>query len=200
MVTPYFYALSEAALVAHYERVCDAVPMLSVLLYNIPQRTANALTPCTAAAIVERCPNVVGIKDSSGNLSQTIQYQALRGGQFQVAQGADGLLVAGLAMGIHAGVSGNANVVPELVVAVFDAWWQGDQACARAAQARLDRARHALGDGLDLSLFKRVLGRRGVPVGDVRPPLPATTEALVDAAVREIEAGGVPVGGAASLV
>ena len=194
VVAPYYFPLADDALVAHYVRLSESVPGLPVLLYNIPQRTANALVPRLAARIVGRCPNVVGIKDSSGNLSQTIEYLSLRP-DFQVAQGADGLIVAGLAAGIPATVSGNANVFPELVVAVFEAWWRGDLAGARVAQARLTSVRHALGDGLDLSLFKRVLAHRGVPVGDVRAPLPAATEAAVHATIAAIEAAGVSVAG-----
>jgi 4-hydroxy-tetrahydrodipicolinate synthase len=192
VVAPYFFPLSEAALIDHYVAVCAAVPEFPVLLYNIPQRTANALPPPLAAEIVRRCPNVVGIKDSSGNLSQTIEYASVRA-DFQVAQGADGLLVAGLAMGIQATVSGNANVFPELAVAVFDAWWRGDPAAARAAQLRLNVARHALRDGLDLSLFKRLLGQRGVPVGEVRSPLRPATDAEVDAARATLESAGIAV-------
>ncbi len=148
--------------------------------------------PHVAAEIVRRCPNVVGIKDSSGNLSQTIEYFTLRA-DFQVAQGADGLLVAGLAMGVEAAVSGNANVFPELAVAVFEAWWRGDQAAARTAQARFDAARRPLRSGLDMSLFKGVLARRGVEVGDVRSPLRPATETEIQAAVAAIEAAGVTV-------
>ncbi|MDQ3811998.1 MAG: dihydrodipicolinate synthase family protein [Chloroflexota bacterium] len=191
VVAPYFFPLADDALIDHYVAVCSAVPEFPILLYNIPQRTGNALLPAIAAEIVRRCPNVVGIKDSSGNLSQTIQYRAAGAG-FQVAQGADGLLVAGLAMGIQATVSGNANVFPELAVAVFEAWWRGDQEGARAAQERLDRVRHALRDGLDLSLFKRVLARRGYPVGDVRSPLPRASQAEVDEAVAAIQAASIP--------
>jgi 4-hydroxy-tetrahydrodipicolinate synthase len=162
------------------------------LLYNIPQRTGNALLPRIAAEIVRRCPNVVGIKDSTGNLSQTIEYRQLRT-DFQVAQGADGLLVAGLATGIESAVSGNANVFPELAVAVYEAWWRGDQSAARAAQARFDSVRHPLRNGADMSLFKRVLAERGVPVGDVRAPLRPATDSEVRAAVQAIEAAGVAV-------
>ena len=198
VVSPYYFPLSDDALLGHYESVSEAVPGLPVLLYNIPQRTGNPLVPHLADRIVNRCANVVGIKDSTGNLSQTIEYLSLRP-DFQVAQGADGLILAGLAAGIQATVSGNANVFPELVVAVFEAWWRGDLAAARAAQARLTTVRHALGDGLDLSMFKRVLGRRGVPVGDVRAPLPAATEAAVDATVAAIQAAGVAVVGQPSL-
>jgi dihydrodipicolinate synthase/N-acetylneuraminate lyase len=192
VVAPYFFPLADEALVAHYVAVSAAVPRLPVLLYNIPQRTGNALLPHVAAEIVRRCPNVVGIKDSSGNLSQTIEYRALRE-NFQVAQGADGLLVAGLAMGIEATVSGNANVFPELAVAVFAAWWRGEQTAARAAQACFDAARRPLRSGSDMSLFKRVLARRGVSVGDVRSPLRPATEGEVQAAVDALEAAGVAV-------
>ncbi|HEY3058926.1 MAG TPA: dihydrodipicolinate synthase family protein [Chloroflexota bacterium] len=192
VVAPYFFPLSDEALRAHYVAVAAAVPRLPMLLYNIPQRTVNALPPRLVADIVRQCPNVVGIKDSSGNLSQTIEYCALRA-DFQVAQGADGLLVAGLAVGIQATVSGNANVFPELAVAVFEAWWRGDQAAARAAQAQFDAIRRPLRDGMDLSLFKRVLARRGVEVGEVRAPLRAATQGEVQAAVEAIEAAGVAV-------
>jgi dihydrodipicolinate synthase/N-acetylneuraminate lyase len=192
VVAPYFFPLPDDALVAHYVSVAAAVPRLPVLLYNIPQRTGNPLLPQLAAEIVRRCPNVVGIKDSSGDLSQTIEYCTLRPG-FQVAQGADGLLLAGLAMGIEATVSGNANVFPELAVAVFEAWWRGDQAAARTAQDRFDAARKPLRSGLDMSLFKRVLARRGVSVGDVRSPLRPATETEVQAAVDALEAAGVAV-------
>lgn len=190
VVAPYFFPLANDALIEHYVAVSSAVPDLPVLLYNIPQRTGNALTPAVVADVARRCPNVVGIKDSSGNLGQTIEFCSARAG-FQVAQGADGLLVAGLANGVEATVSGNANVFPELAVAVFDAWWRGDHDGSRAAQQRLDLARHALRDGLDLSLFKHVLARRGLSVGDVRSPLPRATEAEVDAAVSTIERAGI---------
>lgn len=190
VVAPYFFPIGDQGLVDHYVTVATAVPDLPILLYNIPQRTANAVGPAVAAEIARRCANVVGIKDSSGNLAQTIDYRGVRP-DFQVAQGADGLLVAGLANGIEATVSGNANVVPELAVEVFEAWWRGDQDGARAAQRQLTVARHALRDGLDLSLFKRVLARRGVAVGDVRSPLRTATEAEVDAAAAAIAASGV---------
>ncbi len=198
VVTPYFFPLDDDALIAHYVTVAEAVPYLPILLYNIPQRTGNALSPRVAGEIVRRCANVVGIKDSSGNLSQTIEYGGLRRG-FQVAQGADGLIVAGLAMGVQATVSGNANVFPELAVAVFDAWWRGDQTAARTAQRQLDGARRPLRDGLDLSLFKRVLAHRGVNVGDVRAPLRRASVTEVDAAVAAIEAAGVTMRAAAPV-
>src|SRR5438445_2400750 len=57
VVAPYFFPLSDEALVAHYVAVAAAVPRLPVLLYNIPQRTGNELLPCVAAEIVRRCPN-----------------------------------------------------------------------------------------------------------------------------------------------
>lgn len=192
VIAPYYFANAEDALLAHYVRVSEAVGDFPVLLYNIPQRTTNALSPRLVADIVARCPNVVGIKDSSGNLSQTIEYTRVRP-NFQVAQGADGLLVAGLAVGIEAAVSGNANVFPELACAVFDAWWRGDQAAARAAQQRFDAARRALRDGSDLSLFKRVLARRGVPVGDVRSPLQPATDAELGAAIASLAATGIAI-------
>jgi dihydrodipicolinate synthase/N-acetylneuraminate lyase len=94
-------------------------------------------------------------------------------------------------MGAQATVAGNANVFPEVAVGLFDAWWRGDLAAARAAQERFSAIRRALKNGGDLSLFKAVLARRGVPVGSVRAPLRQAPESEVEAAMRALAAYGV---------
>ncbi len=190
-VTPWYYVLSEAAMLEYYRQVAEAMDGYPVYLYNIPGNTGNNLTPTTVAEIAARHPNVLGIKDSSGNMQATIEMLGIRNGAFQVITGPDGLLLAGLAMGVKANVSGNANVVPELFVAVYEAFGRGDLAAARAAQARIDVVRRILKDGADLSLFKAVAARRGVPVGGMRGPLLEAPTSAVEAAVQALEAAGV---------
>ncbi len=192
VVTPYFFSYDDKALVAHYVRVAESVPDFPIFLYNIPQRTGNNLTPAIVHAIAERCPNVLGMKDSSGNLTQIIDSAGARGGKFQVAIGSDSLILSALVAGIPATVSGNANVCPELFVELFEAYWHGDLVGAQAAQAKIQIVRRALHDGADLSLFKSVLAYRGIPAGGVRPPLLNTPPPEVDAALQTLRECGIP--------
>lgn len=193
IVTPYYYHPGDDGMIEHYVRVAQSVPDFPIYLYNIPQMTGNNLSPATVAAIVARCPNVVGMKDSSGNLQQVLESVPLRGGRFNIAMGSDGLVLSALAAGIQASVSGNANVFPELFVELFQAFWRGDWSAAQSAQARIQHVRRILKDGSDLSLFKAILARRGLPVGGVRAPLVNAASHVVDACLRALDSAGLEV-------
>lgn len=171
MVTPYYFPVSLQTMVEHYCRVADAVPDTTVYLYNIPSRTVNNFTRAGAAAVIERCPNVMGVKDSSGNLENTLSFVGLKDGKFQVACGSDSLVFQAIQQGAVACVSGNSNAYPEVTVAMFEAFWRGDLAAAARQQEILDVVRNALMNGSDLSLLKRAVEYRGIPAGAVRPPL-----------------------------
>lgn len=188
VVTPYYFRVPDEALIAHACRVAEAAPDLPIFLYNIPQNTGNVLSPAVAEAIAARCPNVVGVKDSSGDLDTLSRFTAVAGGRFQVLCGSDRLLCDALQAGAQGSVSGNANLFPEIVVGLFEAFARGDLGGARAHQEQLDRARAALGDGCSLSLYKRVLERRGLRGGPVRAPLPEAPTALVEEAIARLRA------------
>lgn len=193
VVTPYYYHPGDEGMIEHYVRVSQSAPDLPIFLYNIPQMTGNNLSPAIVAAIAERCPNVVGMKDSSGNLQQVIDSVPLRGGRFTLAMGSDGLVLSALAAGIQASVSGNANVFPGLFVELFQAFWRGDLSTAQSAQTRIQDVRRILRDGSDLSLFKAILARRGLPVGGVRPPLVNASAQTVGACIEALESVGLEV-------
>ncbi len=191
VVTPYYFRLPDAALIAHYTAVAESVPEFPIFLYNIPQNTGNSLTPAVVAEIARRCPNVVGIKDSSGNLAQLAEYRSGVSRRFYTLVGCDRLILAALASGADGAVAGNANAVPEPFVELFDAMAAGDLPRARLAQARITAVARILGDGSDLSLFKGVLKWRGLSVGPVRRPLLTADDDVVAAHIRELEAAGV---------
>lgn len=171
LITPYYFQYSERALFEHFAAIARAVPDLPLYLYNNPPVTGNTISSALASKLVEHFPNIVGLKDSNGSLETLVRCKMLRDGHFNTAIGNDGLILAGLARGLDACVSGNANVVPELVVNLYDAAARGDLLTARHLQDVLDAVRLALADGLDLSLFKGMLARRGLAVGTVRAPL-----------------------------
>jgi 4-hydroxy-tetrahydrodipicolinate synthase len=178
VVTPYYFRLPESALVEHFCRIADAVTDTPVFLYNIPQCTGNALSLPAVKAIITRCPNIVGIKDSSENRDTLLSLTGLNEGRFQVICGSDSLLSYALEAGACASVSGNSNVFPEVVVELFRAFWQGDLDGAHRQQERLNQVIESLQSGPTPSLFKRVLELRGLRGGAVRPPLPEATEEM----------------------
>jgi len=191
VVTPYYYRLTDEALVAHYSAVADSVPGLPVFLYNIPAKTGNSLSPAVVAQIAQRCANVVGIKDSSGELANLALMRMAVNRRFYTLVGSDSLILAGMANGADGAIAGNANAIPEPFVAMFAALAEGDWAKARLLQDQITSATRILGNGSDLSLFKGVLKRRGLPVGPVRRPLLTATPGETERCARELEAIGL---------
>ena len=191
VVAPYYYGLPANALVEHFCRVAAAVDDMSVFLYNIPQCTGNNISQAVAKAVIERRSNVVGIKDSSGDLAALSEFVSLRDGGFQAICGSDGLLLHALEAGASASVSGNANAFPEVVVGWFEAFWRGDLEAARDQQELLDQIRESLHDGRSVSLIKRILESRGLAGGPVRPPLPEATPEMIAAAQDRLRAQGL---------
>lgn len=188
IIPPYYYHYDDEALFQYFAQVAEQTPDFPIYLYNNPAVTCNTVTLSVLRRLIERYPNIAGLKDSSGTLATLAASRQLRDGSFNTATGADGLILAGAAMGIDACVSGNANVVPELVVALHAAATQGDLPRARELQATLDAVRAILGDGADLSLFKGVLARRGLAVGAVRAPLVQAPDATISACWQALTA------------
>jgi 4-hydroxy-tetrahydrodipicolinate synthase len=179
MIPPYFYHHRDEALQCHFETVAQQVPDFPIYLYNNPSVAGNNLSTPLVTQLLERCPNIVGMKDSSTSLDTLFAVSTARNGAFNTASGSDGQVLVGMAMGFDACVSGNANVAPELVVALYHAASQGNLTLAREFQRKLNAVRQILKDGADLSLFKGILAQRGLTVGDVRPPLLPASEAVV---------------------
>ena len=194
VITPWYFRLGDAALLAHYVRVARAVPDLPIFLYDIPQNTGNALSTETILAIADRAPNVVGVKESAGDVARIAELVTAARGRLSEFVGNDALALPGLEAGARGSVSGNANVFPELFVALFAAYRSGDRAAARRADERVQQTRRILHDG-DMALFKAILARRGHAIGRVRPPLPDVTPAEVERCVGELRAMGLEVVG-----
>ena len=119
IITPYFAAASQDELYAHYMAVAEAVD-LPIVLYNIPARTGNALSPATVAKLAKNAPNIVGAKDSSGNFDNLKQYiEQTRGldKEFSVLSGNDSLILPALVFG-GKGV-GLMNMIMYAILAVF---------------------------------------------------------------------------------
>ncbi len=174
VVTPYYNRPSQAGLKAHYEAVAEAV-QLPIVLYNVPGRTGVDLSDAVTAELAAH-PNIVGIKDSTGDMSRLGWMRANISGQFDLISGDDGSFLAYLAAGGQGVISVTSNIAPEGMVALYDAVMAGDLATARSWQDRLIGLHRNLFSDSSPSPAKYCLARLGLCTEEVRLPLVPTRE------------------------
>lgn len=169
VITPYFVQPSQDELVAHYTAVASATK-LPVMLYNNPPRTSVNVLPRTLARCME-APNVVGIKDSSGDLTQSIEYLLLTGGKAILFSGRDTIFLAMLLHGAAGTISPAANVFPKLVIRMYNAARVGDWKVARRINDLLAPLRAAWTLGSFPVVIKEAMALVGQSAGPARPPI-----------------------------
>lgn len=170
VITPYFINPSQEELYRHYVAIADAT-MLPVILYSNPGRTGGLTLSATLVARLAQHPNIVGIKDSSGDLSNTMEFISQTGDDFVTLMGRDTLIYAALLHGAKGSITATANVAPALVVDIYEAFVAGDLDRALAAQNRLAPLRHAFGFGTFPVVVKEALRLIGIDAGPARSPV-----------------------------
>jgi 4-hydroxy-2-oxoglutarate aldolase len=169
--TPYYYksAYKPEVLIAHYRRVADESP-IPVMLYSIPQFTGIALAAAEVAALAEH-PNIIGIKDSSGNVQGVAEIVAATPPAFQVLVGSAASVYPSLAIGARGAILALACALPEKCVALFELFQQGHHEKARELQSILVRASKLIVSELSLAGVKHAMDQRGYRGGIPRLPL-----------------------------
>jgi 4-hydroxy-2-oxoglutarate aldolase len=171
VVAPHYYsnAMSDDALRRHYVAVAEQSP-LPVLLYNIPKYMHFKLAPELVAELA-RHPNIVGIKDSSGDLELLKSYIALQSDSFTVLTGNGGQLHPALMAGARGGILAVALFAAERSVAVFTAHTKGDHTTADALQVELKPLAAQVVAELGVPGVKAAMDSVGLHGGPVRGPL-----------------------------
>jgi 4-hydroxy-tetrahydrodipicolinate synthase len=183
---PYFFRYEQEDLDAFCKQVCNSVS-IPCLLYNLPSFT-NPLEVETTVRLLTSVPNLVGIKDSSGNID-SLQHlaQARNGNHFCLFVGDDSVLLPALRQGWNGVVSGIACFVPELIVALYRSYRAGDLASAEEYQSTLDVLIEQIVQ-LPIPWGVRVgLAIRGVPNGPLHLPLSPGRQKQVRALERWLE-------------
>lgn len=171
IITPSYFPTNDKEMIQYYERITKAVsPNFPVYIYNIPQLSANDIHPTVVQKIVDKCPNVVGIKYNYPNINQTFDYTMINNGQFSVLQGDDRVLPAWLAIGCSGTVAGSANVFPEPLVESYKEFELGNLKSS-LAYARIAAECVDVLHGDDIAYFKAGLKIRGLDVGGMKEPL-----------------------------
>lgn len=170
VLTPNFIAPSDEELFRHYRAIARAVD-LPILLYTNPDRAGVNISADLAVRLAEEVENIVGIKDSSGDLSLTAEYLRRTPDEFHVLMGRDTLIYAGLAQGAAGAIAASANIAPELSVGIFENFVWGDMNKALDFQQRLAPLRLAFKLGTFPAMLKAGAELLGLPAGPPRSPV-----------------------------
>ena len=177
VVSPHYYGgrMTDAALGAHYRTVADASPV-PILLYNVPKFTGLNLSAALVAELSHHS-NIVGIKDSAGNVSQLGDYLNRVERDFKVLVGTAGVLYGALSLGCCGGILALANVAPQQCVQIQSSVAAGDHQAAAALQRRMIPLNTAVTATYGIPGLKAALDRLGYFGGEPRRPLLASSEA-----------------------
>lgn len=179
IITPSFALASQNELYEHYKAVAEAVDM-PIILYNIPARTGNALSPATIGKL-SKIPNIVGAKDSSGNFTNILGYISATDKDFSVLSGNDQLILWALKAGGVGGIAGCANVYPHTMASIYNCYMEGDWEKAKEYQDSIASFRDCFKYGNPNTVVKTAVSLLGYNVGKCRAPFNQLPEEGIEA-------------------
>ena len=169
-VVPYYNKPPQEGLYNHFRAIAQSVPELPIMLYNIPGRTGQNMLPETVARLAE-IPNIVAVKEASGNLDQASQIRCLTSPEFAIYSGDDSLTLPMLAVGGSGVVSVASHLVGEQLQQMIEAFEAGQVQVATQIHLQLFDLFKALFLTTNPILVKTALKLQGWDVGSTRPPL-----------------------------
>src|SRR5262245_14844564 len=172
IITPYFISPNQQELADHYRQIAEATK-LPVLLYNNPSTCGGLRIDVETVAKLAEIPNIRGVKDSSGDLQNTVEYIRVVPDSFSVMMGRDTLIFPALMMGASGAVPATGNIAPQLLVEIYERFRKGDLEGSKAAQRRLNPIRLGLTLGTPPGGVKDALRLLGKSLGPSRSPVAA---------------------------
>ncbi len=175
VVTPYYNKATQKGLIASYFAIADAVDR-PIILYNVPSRTGVNIEPATYAELAKH-PNIVGIKEASGNISKVVETAMLVGDTMDIYSGNDDQVVPLLSMGGSGVISVLSNVMPAATHEMCQKFFDGDVAGSARMQMDLLPLINALFSEVNPIPVKAAMAAMGWCENFVRLPLTPMEEA-----------------------
>lgn len=176
IVTPFYYRYSQEELYEYYATLAREFPDFPLYLYNIPGLTGNDLAVSTVSRLRSAFPNIVGLKDSSGNFTTISGYLLALPKTFRLIAGYDRAILPALVLGGAGTVTGPGGVIPEPFVNLWKAWRKGNLQEAARFQEEVTTISVILREGGHLPTLKMGLALRGFGNGLMRPPFQSLSE------------------------
>lgn len=176
VLTPMFVSQTQDELLAYYTTIANATS-LPIIIYNNKPKTNVTVAPATVRKLAQ-IKNIVGVKDSTGDMTNTEEYIRLTRDlpDFRVLVGRDTLIYAGLCYGAAGAITSCANIAPDLAVAIYNCYNAGDQAGALDAQFKFSKLRISTNMGTFPVVIKEGLRMMGYDVGDCIAPIAPLSE------------------------
>ena len=191
LVTPYYNKATQKGLLASFKAVADASTK-PCILYNVPSRTGCNLLPATTAALAGH-PNIVGIKEASGNISQIAEEAALCGDQIDIYSGNDDQIVPILSLGGGGVISVLSNLLPKETSLLCRKWREGDAKAALDMQLKYLPLVNALFSEVNPIPVKAAMARMGFGKNVLRLPLTPMEEEHEEKLLAEMRKVGIRV-------
>ncbi len=170
IVTPYYNKPTAEGLYRHYKALSTETD-LPILIYNVPGRTGTNILPRTVARLAAECPNIVGIKEASGNLEQITELALLVPSSFDILSGDDALTFPMMAIAARGVISVAANILPREVSQMCELLLSGRLEEARALHLKMFPVMRALFLESNPIPLKKAMDLMGMPAGQPRLPL-----------------------------
>jgi 4-hydroxy-tetrahydrodipicolinate synthase len=189
VVTPYYVRPSQEGLYAHYAAINEAV-QLPVLVYNVPGRTGSDISNDVLARLA-KLPNIVGIKDATGDLARASFQRLMCGSDWVMLSGDDPTGLGYMAHGGHGCISVTANVAPDLCAQFYNDAMSGDWKGALYGQDRLVRLHRALFTDASPGPTKFALAHLGLCTDELRLPIMGPSDASKTEVLAAMRDAGV---------
>lgn len=176
VLTPMFISQTQDELYAFYKTVAEST-YLPIIMYNNKPKTNITIEPATVAKLAQ-IDNIIGVKDSTGDMTTTAEYIRLTKDRddFHVLMGRDTLIHAALCYGATGAIASCANVAPRVCVDIYDKYMAGDIKGSLDAQFLLAPLRIACGMGTFPAVIKEGLEQQGIHVGKCLEPIAELTQ------------------------
>jgi len=190
VITPYFISPTQQEIYDHYRRIAEHT-RLPVILYNNPGTCGGVKIDVDTVARLAEVPNILGIKDSSGDLQNTNELIRVVPPRFSVLMGRDTLIFSALMFGARGAVPATGNIAPALLAEIYNTFQRGDLEASKTAQLRLNPLRLALGLGTAPGAVKAALHMLGLPIGPCRSPVSGVSAEKLPKMREALEAAGL---------
>ena len=192
VVTPYYNKATQNGLKAHFKAIAGAVS-IPVILYNIPGRTGTRMTPQTVVDLCTEVPNIAGVKDATGDISEVAEVMSLSKGNVDLYSGNDDQITAVMALGGKGVISVLSNILPKETHDIAARYLQGDAAKSCELQLSYIPLIQALFSEVNPIPVKRAMNFMGMEVGSLRLPLTEMESANAERLREEMKKAGIRV-------
>lgn len=191
IITPYYNKANKSGLKKHFITIAESVN-IPIILYNVPGRTCMNISPALIAELAQ-VPNIVAVKEASGDLGQVAEIASLVPEDFAIYSGNDDSIVPLLSLGGHGVISVLANVSPRETHDLVEKYLNGDVEGSRKIQLDLDALIAALFIEVNPIPVKTAMNLLGFEVGDLRLPLDNMDPANLEVLKKELVNAGLKV-------